>query len=113
MTFTTVIAIVAEELEEKAIDIAKKNGAGGVTILNGRGLGLGDKTTFFGMSYERSDSVLIFVMEKSSAIKVIDAISQELQLDKSGNGLVFSLPIENLAGIPEKQIRRFEENLNT
>ena len=64
MKFSTVVAIVAEEHEDTAIDIAKANGAGGVTILNGRGLGLGDKTTFFGLTYERADSVLIFVMEK-------------------------------------------------
>ncbi|MDF1881185.1 transcriptional regulator [Sulfurimonas sp. MAG313] len=113
MTFTTVIAIVAEEHEDSAIDIAKANGAGGVTILKGRGLGLGDKSTFFGLSYERSDSVLIFVMEKTTALKVIDAVSSELELVKPGNGLIFSLPIENLAGIPQKQIRRFEENLNS
>jgi len=113
MIFTTVIAIVAEELEDAAIDIAKANGAGGVTILKGRGLGLGDKTTFFGLSYERADTILLFVMEKGIATKVINAIAKELELGHSGNGLVFSLPIENLAGIPEKQLRRFEENLNT
>jgi len=111
MKFSTVVAIVAEEHENAAIDIAKANGAGGVTILNGRGLGLGDKTTFFGLTYERSDSILIFVMEEHSALKVITAITQELELEKSGNGLVFSLPIENLSGIPEKQIRKFQENI--
>lgn len=112
MKFSTVIAIVAEELEDDAIDVAKANGAGGVTILKGRGLGLGDKTTFFGLSYERSDSVLIFIMEERSALKVINAITTELELEKSGNGLVFSLPIENLAGIPAKQMQKFQENMS-
>jgi nitrogen regulatory protein PII len=113
MKFSTVVAIVAEEHEDLAIDIAKANGAGGVTVLKGRGLGLGDKTTFFGLTYERSDSVLIFVMEKRSALKVIKAITQELELDKSGNGLIFSLPIEHLSGIPEKQMRLFQENMKS
>lgn len=113
MKFSTVVAIVAEEYEDTAIDIAKANGAGGVTVLKGRGLGLGDKTTFFGLSYERSDSVLIFVMEKRSALKVIKAITQELELNEEGKGLVFSLPIEHLSGIPEKQLRKFQENMKS
>jgi len=113
MDFSTVVAIVNQENEDMAIDIAKANGAGGVTILNGRGLGLGDKTTFFGISYERSDAVLIFVVEKHIVLKVIKAITHELDLGKSGSGLVFSLPIENLHGIPDKQLRKFEENLQS
>ncbi len=112
MEFTIVVAIVAQEHEDTTIDIAKANGAGGVTILNGRGLGLGDKMTFFGLSYERSESILLFVMEKSCSLKVITAINTELELEKSGNGLVISLPIEHLAGIPEKQLRKFQDNLN-
>ena len=113
MKFSTVVAIVSEEYEDAAIDIAKANGAGGVTILKGRGLGLGDKTTFFGLSYERSETVLLFVMEKRSALNVIKAITQELKLDGSGDGLVFSLPIEHLSGIPEKQLRKFQENMKS
>jgi nitrogen regulatory protein PII len=113
MKFSTVVAIVDAENEDAAIDIAKANGAGGVTILNGRGLGLGDKTTFFGLSYERSDSVLIFVMEKRSALRVIKAITKELKLNESGNGLIFSLPIEHLSGIPDKQLLKFQENMKS
>jgi nitrogen regulatory protein PII len=113
MKFSTVVAIVAEENEDAAIDIAKANGAGGATVLKGRGLGLGDKTTFFGLSYERSDSVLIFVMEKRAALRVIKAITVELELNESGNGLIFSLPIEHLSGIPDKQLRKFQENMKS
>lgn len=82
-------------------------------MLKSRRLGLGDKTTFFGLTYERSDSVLIFVMEKRSALNVIKAITQELELNKSGSGLIFSLPIEHLSGIPEKKMRLFQENMKS
>ena len=111
MKFSTVVAIVSEEHEDSAIDIAKANGAGGVTILKSRWGRVSNRIPFFGLTYERSDSVLIFVMEKNSALKVIKAITQELELEKSGNGLVFSLPIEHLSGIPEKQLRKFQENM--
>ncbi|MFO7807726.1 MAG: transcriptional regulator, partial [Guyparkeria sp.] len=37
MRFSVLVAILAEDMEEKAIDVAKTAGAGGVTLLNGRG----------------------------------------------------------------------------
>jgi hypothetical protein len=39
MKFALLVAILAETLEEKAIDIAKRAGAGGVTLLDARGVG--------------------------------------------------------------------------
>ncbi len=45
MKFAVLVAILAEELEEKAIDSAKQAGAGGVTILDGRGIGTQEKKT--------------------------------------------------------------------
>ena len=43
MKFSVLVAILAEDLEEKAIKSAKAAGAGGITILNGRGLGAEEK----------------------------------------------------------------------
>jgi hypothetical protein len=50
------VAILAEDLEEKAIDTAKKAGAGGVTLLDARGIGANEKKTFFGLTYEGSQT---------------------------------------------------------
>ena len=43
MKFAALVAILADDLEEKAIDSAKKAGAGGVTILDARGIGTKEK----------------------------------------------------------------------
>ena len=111
MKFAMVIAFVKEELEDQAIDIAKANGAGGVTISKGSGVGLNEKKTFFGLSYERAESLLFFVLEKHIALNVMKALKKELSLDDTGNGMVMSLPIEHLAGIPSQQLNKFEEQL--
>ena len=46
MKFSVLVAMLAEDLEEQAIESAKAAGAGGITILNGRGLGAEPKKTF-------------------------------------------------------------------
>lgn len=111
MKFSLLIAIVDDQSEDKAIDIAKANGAGGVTLMKGAGVGLNEKKTFFGLTYERAESVLLFVLEKKTSLRVMKALNNELDLENSGKGIIMTMPIEHLAGIPMNQIERFQNQL--
>jgi hypothetical protein len=111
MKFSVLVAILAEELEEQAIDVARRAGAGGVTILGGKGIGAKEKKTFFGLTVEGSQSVLVFVLEKKLSVQVLKKISQELALQKSSRGVVFTLPLEHISGIDITQIQQFEEHI--
>jgi len=109
--FSVLVAILADELEEQAIDVAKESGAGGVTILDARGLGAKEKKTFFGLTYEGSQSVLVFVLEKRLSRAVMKSLTRELNLEADSRGVVFTLPLEHIAGIDMGQITLFEEKL--
>ncbi len=111
MKFSVLVAIVSEELEDKAIDIAKKAGAGGVTIIHGTGIGLKEKKIFFGLTYEGRESILIFVLERKLSLEVLKALNRELELEKEDHGLAFVIPIEHLAGINREEILKFQEKL--
>lgn len=111
MKFSVLVAILAEDLEEQAIDVAKRAGAGGVTILDARGIGAKEKKTFFGLTYEGSQSVLIMVLEKKLSLTVLKDISRELDLKNNTRGVVFTLPLEHIAGIDIEQIHQFEEHI--
>jgi nitrogen regulatory protein PII len=109
--FSVLVAILAEDLEEKAIDVAKRSGAGGVTIVDARGIGATEKKTFFGLTYEGSQSVLIFVLEKKLSLSVMKNISKELDLKNHSKGVVFTVPLEHIAGIDTTQIQQFEQHI--
>jgi len=111
MKFSLLIAIVSEEMEEKAREIAKEAGAGGVTILHGRGVGGEEKKVFWGVTYEGAQSVMIFILEKSLSLKVLKALKNGMGMDKGDGGVAFTLPLEHLAGIDMTQLNLFEENL--
>lgn len=111
MKFSVLVAILAEELEEQAIDIARAHGAGGVTILGAKGMGAKEKKTFFGLTVEGSQSVLVFVLEKKLSVKVLKQLSHALALKESSRGVVLSLPIEHIAGIDMTQITHFEDRI--
>lgn len=111
MKFSVLVAIVAEELEEKAHEVAKKVGAGGVTILSARGIGAREKKTFLGLTYEGRESVLIYVLERKLAHDVLKALNKELELEKEDRGVAFTMPIEHLAGIDRFQLMKFQEKI--
>jgi nitrogen regulatory protein PII len=109
--FSVLVAILAEDLEDQAIDVAKESGAGGVTILDARGIGAQEKKTFFGLTYEGSQSVLVFVLEKKLSLAVMKNLTRELDLKTNSRGVVFTIPLEHIAGIDMGQITLFEEKL--
>lgn len=111
MKFAALVAILAEDLEERAINSAKKAGAGGVTILDARGIGTKEKKTFFGLTYEGSQSVLLFVLEKQLSVKVLKQITRDLNLKSNSKGVIFTLPLEHIAGIDIEQLERFESRI--
>jgi nitrogen regulatory protein PII len=111
MKFALLVAIVAEELEEKAIDVAKEAGAAGMTILNARGIGVEEKKTFFGLTYQGSQTVLVCVLEKKLSLVVMKALTDDLELKTHSKGVVFTVPLEHLAGIDHRQIESFTEQI--
>ena len=111
MKFSIVVAITPQELEQQAIDAAQQAGAAGITILNGKGIGAKAKKTFFGMTFEGSQSVLLMVVAKSLAEPVLQAMQQLLVRDGDSRGLAFSLPLEHLTGIDLSQLEQFEQRL--
>ncbi|HHQ69627.1 MAG TPA: transcriptional regulator, partial [Halothiobacillaceae bacterium] len=73
--------------------------------------GVEEKKTFFGLTFEGSQSVLLMVMEKKTSLVVLKALTQELDLDKSSKGVSFTIPLEHIAGIDMQQVSRFQERI--
>lgn len=111
MKFSVLAAILTEEMEDKAIDIARKSGAGAVTIMSGRGITADEKKTFFGLTFEGSQSVLIYVLERRLSLHVLKKITRELDLENDPRGVAFTIPLEHLRGINIEEVEQFTESL--
>lgn len=110
MKFNIVVAIIPEEREEEAISVAKEAGAIGVTVINGRGVGLHEKKIFFGLTYEEKESVMLFILPKNISINVLKNLKTKMNLDKE-HGMAFSIPIENIVGLDIDQAIKFEKEI--
>ena len=112
MKFSALVAIVPEDLEQECIDAARDCGAGGITVMSGRGISNTAKKTFFGLPYDGSQSVLLMVLEKGLSLDILKVIQKILMPDHNDSrGLVFTLPLEHLGGIDMSQVAKFEQHL--
>lgn len=112
MKFSALLAIVPENMEQSAIDTARELGAGGITVMNGRGISNEAKKTFFGLSYDGSQSVLLMVLEKGLSLQIMKVLKTLVAPDDEySKGLIFTVPLEHLGGIDSSQFEKFEAHL--
>jgi len=111
MRFSAVVLIVPEEDENRAVDILKQAGATGITIFKGKGLRPGDRKTFLGLGLERKESLLLCVVEKQLATRILKAVKMQMKLDLPGGGLAFSLPLGSVVGIGLAQMETFRHGV--
>jgi len=109
--FSAVVVIAPEELEQQAIDDAKAAGATGITILSGRGIGGEAKKTFFGMTFEGSQSVLLMIVAKHLSLPILKKMQGLLVHEGKSRGIAFTVPIDHLTGLDMGQIMKFEQHL--
>ncbi|MGO1233016.1 MAG: transcriptional regulator [Marinobacter sp.] len=112
MKFSALVAIVPEDLEQECIDTARDLGAGGITVVGGRGISNTAKKTFFGLTYDGSQSVLLMVLEKGLSLDILKTLQKVVSPDPTDSqGLVFTLPLEHIGGIDMAQVEKFEQHL--
>lgn len=97
-----IVTIITEGYSEAVMNTAKKAGAGGGTLINGRSLyQKNSKMEFFGFSIEPEKDVVLIVTDDEIKNDVMNAIVKETGLKTKGGGIVFSLPISDVVGLHE------------
>ena len=113
MKFSALIVVIEDKHEEEVIKVAKEAGAGSVTILNGRNLGLKEKKIFFGLTLEENVSILLFVLPVRVSIKVLRAIKSSCDLvSTDNNSLAFTLPLSHVVGLDIEELHKFKDDIS-
>ena len=99
--FKKLTVIVDRGMADDVMDIARKAGVRGGTILHGRGAGAEIATNLFGVEIEPEKELVIILMPNDLIDEVIHALSQELQLDEPGKGIMFVEPVLETRGLFE------------
>ena len=100
-----IFAIVNAGFANEAMAVAREQGARGGTILGARGVAREKEAAFFGITIHAEKEILMLVVEKDVRDNILNALYKTMGMDKKAQGIVFSLPVSNVAGlaaIPEE-----------
>ena len=97
-----IFAIVNSGFAEDVMEVAKEQGARGGTILNARGVAKEDAAAFFGITLHAEKEIPMMVVEKDIRDAVLNAIYKEMGMAKAAQGIAFSLPVSDVAGLAQK-----------
>lgn len=94
-----IFAIVNAGYAEDAMHVAREQGARGGTIINGRGVARETEATFFGITIHAEKEILMLVVEKEIRDNVLHALYKQMGMSQKAQGIVFSLPVSEAAGL--------------
>lgn len=97
-----IFAIVNAGYAEEAMEVARQNGAMGGTILNARGVAKENEAAFFGITIHAEKEILMLVVEKDIRDNILNALYKEMGMGKKAQGIAFSLPVSDAAGLVKK-----------
>ncbi len=111
MRFDLIIGFVNPGITDKVIKTAKKSGATGDVIIQGKGSGI-EAANFLGLSIQDKTDIVLFIVEEHHTNKIMESVTKECEIEKPGNGILIALNIDKVAGL-SKQIKKIRENLKT
>ena len=96
-----IFAIVNAGFADEAMAVAREQGARGGTILGARGVAREEEAAFFGITIHAEKEILMLVVEKNVRDNILNALYKTMGMDKKAQGIVFSLPVSDVAGLVE------------
>ena len=103
-----IFVIVNSGFAEEAMDVAREQGVRGGTILNARGVAREDAAAFFGITIHAEKEILMMVVEKDLKDKVLNALYSQMGMAKKAQGIAFSLPVSDVAGLVQIEEKKQE-----
>lgn len=90
-----ICCVINNGYSDLVMEAAKKKGAQGGTIFHGRGTGSSDAEKFFGIKVSPDKEIVLIVVESEIKDDVVSSIYEEAGLDTKGQGIIFTLPVDD------------------
>ncbi|MDD3976732.1 P-II family nitrogen regulator [Methanomicrobium antiquum] len=93
-----IVTIVKKGWAERVIKASKSAGAEGGTILMGRGTGINEKQSVFGLPIEPEKEIVLTIIDAGQTDAILSAIESAAKLNIPGMGIAFVVNLEKIAG---------------
>ena len=94
-----IVSVVRKGWGSTVLEASVKAGARGGTVLFGRGAGIHEQEKIFGMSIEPEKEIVLTVVYADQVDSVLAEIVRAAELNDTGRGIAFVLPIDQVVGV--------------
>lgn len=94
-----IITIVNQGYSEQVMNVAKKFGANGGTLISGRGLGNGESIKFLNITIDPEKDIILNLVSSDLKHKIMNMIVENCGLKSPGAGICFSVPVNYVVGL--------------
>lgn len=95
-----IVSIVRKGWGNTVLEASVKAGASGGTVLLGRGIGVNEKDSIFGIPIEPEKEIILTLVEESQTEGILQEIIRVAELNQPGRGLTFVVPVKKVLGVP-------------
>ncbi|MBP5225613.1 MAG: P-II family nitrogen regulator [Lachnospiraceae bacterium] len=99
--YEAIFCVVNAGFSDNVMAAARKAGAGGGTILKGRGAAPREAEEIFKITIQPEKEIVMILVGADIKDRVLRAIYDEAGLGSAGQGIAFSLPIERAVGLSD------------
>lgn len=96
-TMKALLIVVNAGFAEEIVEITRRIGARGATILNARGEGPLHKT-IMGITIDSEKEMILSVVDAEMVTPILDTVVDEAGIGTPAHGVCFVLPVENMTG---------------
>ena len=96
-----VFCIINAGHSQDVVDAARKAGARGATVVKARGTANAKAEKLFGIPIQPEKEMVLILVKSDIKDDVLRALYQRCGLESDGQGIAFSLPVEQVVGIKE------------
>jgi len=94
-----IIAVINHGYSEEFMNVAKEAGATGGTVVHARGLTHEGPVKFFGIAVQEEKEIVLVLVSREKKMPIMEAVSRSCGITTKAEGLIFSLPVENVMGL--------------
>ena len=99
--YVVIFSIVNEGFSDSVMSAAREAGAKGGTVISARGTANEQAKALFDIEVSGEKEIVVILVKEEIRENILYAINKEVGLNKPGQGIVFSMPVDSVVGINE------------
>lgn len=104
-----IFCIVNDGYSEQVMNAARNVGARGGTVLHAKGTANVGAEKLFGITIQPEKEIVMILVESGIKENVLHALYKEAGLQTAGQGIAFTLPVEDVVGLSPVDVKKKAE----